>query len=77
MSNSTRDKINLDSLDEEIGIARGLRDGLLAERESIEALTPAQQERLFARIENILELLEKLERLKVQRAAILRSRGAS
>jgi hypothetical protein len=69
--------IKLDSLDEEINIARALRDSLFAERESIEALAPAQQERLFDRIEIILDLLEKLESLKLQRAALLQSRGVS
>jgi hypothetical protein len=38
----------LDNLDEEIQIARALRDSLFAERESIEALPPAQQATLFA-----------------------------
>jgi hypothetical protein len=64
---------HLDNLDEEIQIARALRDSLFAEREAIEALPPAQQARIFDRIENILDLLGTLERLKLKRAAILQS----
>jgi hypothetical protein len=77
MANSTRGKINLDNFDEEIRVARALRDSLLAEREAIEALTSDQQQRLFARIEHILNLLENLEYLKLKRAALLQSMGAS
>jgi hypothetical protein len=63
----------LDNVDEELRGARALRDSLFAERESIEALTPDQQATLFDRIEEILDLLGTLERLKLKRAAILRS----
>jgi hypothetical protein len=68
---------DLDNVDEELRVARALRDSMFAEREAIERLSPAQQERLFARVENILDLLERLEGLKLQRAAILQFRGAS
>jgi hypothetical protein len=66
-----------DNVDEELQIARALRDSLFAEREAIERLSPDRQQRIFARIEKILDLLEKLERLKLQRAAILGSKGSS
>jgi hypothetical protein len=65
---------DLDNVEEELRIARALRDSTFAERDAILRLSPAQQQKLFARIEEILDLLEKLERLKLQRAAILRAR---
>ena len=63
----------LDNVEAELRIARNLRNSLFAEREAIERLTPAQQQRIFARIEYILDLLGKLESLKLERAAILQS----
>lgn len=74
MANNT---IQLDDVEEEIRIARALRDSLIEERESIEALTPDQQQRLFARVDHILDLLEQLESLTLKRAALLQSRRAT
>lgn len=65
----------LDNVDEELHLARALRNALFAEREAIERLSPDRQQRIFAYVEKILDLLEKLENLKLQRAAILRSKG--
>ena len=65
---------DLYNVEEELQIARALRDSFFAEREAIQRLSPAQQQKLFARIENILDLLERLESLKRKRAAILRAR---
>ena len=65
----------LDNVDEELRVARALRDALFAEREHIQRLSPDRQKRIFAHVEKILHLLEKLESLKLQRAEILGSKG--
>jgi hypothetical protein len=59
------------NVDEELQIARALRDALFAEREAIERLSPDRQRRIFARIEKILGLLEKIESLELRRAELI------
>jgi hypothetical protein len=62
-----------DNVDEELRIARALRNSLLAERDSLMALSPEQRSRALASAETVLDLLEQLERLELARHAIVKS----
>jgi hypothetical protein len=50
-----------------------LRDSLLAERETLMNLPPEQLSRVLASAETILNLIAEIERLKLQRLALLQS----
>jgi hypothetical protein len=63
----------LGSVDEELRIARALRNSLLAERDALMALTPEQRSRVLARAETIIDLIEQIEQLELKRHALLQS----
>ena len=58
-------------VDEELRIARALRNSLFAERDSLMALSPEQRSRALASAEAVIELLEKIERLELIRHALV------
>jgi hypothetical protein len=65
------------SVDEELRIARALLRALIAERESLMALTQEQRSRALASAETVIDLIEKIEQLVLKRHTLLQSKPLS
>ncbi len=69
--------MSLGIVEEELRIVRALRNSLLAEGESLAALSPERRSRALVFAETIIDMLEKIERLELARLAIMKSRRSA